>query len=99
MAKHVFITFFTGTQYDNLDIILTQLIHHVCNQIEALLVSQSGYDTDHHTVRISLQSEFFLQRHFIFHFLLAEVFDRVSSCNVGICCRIKITVINTIDNS
>ena len=26
--------------------ILTQLIHHVCNQIEALLVSQSGYDTD-----------------------------------------------------
>ena len=46
MAKHVFITFFTGTQYDNLDIILTQLIHHVCNQIEALLVSQSGYDTD-----------------------------------------------------
>ena len=36
MAKHVFITFFTGTEYNNLDIILTQLIHHVCNQIEAL---------------------------------------------------------------
>ena len=99
MTEHVLVSLISGTEYDDLNRILAKFIHHTVDQVKAFLVGQSGYDTDHHTVRISLQSEFFLQSHFIFYFFLAEVFDRVSSCNVGICCRIEITVINTIDNS
>ena len=99
MAKHVFITFFTGTKYDNLDIILTQLIHHVCNQIEALLVSQSGYDTDQHRLVILLQPHIRLQGTFILNLLFPEVHCIITVRDVRICLRIERIIVNTVQNT
>ena len=36
--------------------ILAHLIHHIADEVEALLIGQTGYDTDHHRLRIDLES-------------------------------------------
>ena len=56
MTEHVLVSLSSGTEYDDLNRILAKFIHHTVDQVKALLVSQSGYDTDHHRLRIDLES-------------------------------------------
>ena len=66
LAEHVLIALFTGSQNDHLDRILREhLLQNIGNQVKALLIRQSGYNTNHHLLVIHGQTEFFLQCTFI----------------------------------
>ena len=99
MTEHVLITFFTSAKSNNLYCILAKLVHDISDQVKALLVCQTGNDTDHHSLRILLKSKIFLKLDLIFNFLFAEVSCVVVSCNIRICLRIEFIIINTIYNT
>ena len=73
MTEHVFILLFTGAQHHELDIILTQFIHNIGNQVKALLIGQTGYDTDDQCLIILIQSEISLKRTLVFYFSLRKL--------------------------
>ena len=99
MAEHIFIFFFTGTKYNDLDIFLTKLIHYICDQIKALLICQSGNDTDHKLLIILLQAKLLLQRTFVFDLFLTEICCIVRCYDILIFFRIEFFIINTVDDT
>ena len=99
MTEHILITFLTGAQYHELDIILTQFIHHISDQIQTLLVCQSGYQTDHHLLIIYAKSQFFLQGTLILHLFLAEIHCIIGFYDIFVCLRIELSIVDTIDDT
>ena len=99
VAEHIFIAFFAGTKYNNLNCILTQLVHDVCDQVKSLLVCQTGNDADKHCVRIFVQPEISLKLKLVFDFFLAEGLCIIILCNVFICLRIEYIIINSVDDT
>ena len=53
-----------------------ELIHHIINQIKSLLIGQSGHNTEHHHLRILVQSKLLLQRQLVGNLVLAECIGR-----------------------
>ena len=99
VAEHILITFLTGTKNNDLNCILAQLIHDVSDQVKSFLVCKTGYDTDHHGLRILLKSKIFLKLDLVLDLLFTEILGIVISGDVRICLRIKFIVINTIYNT
>ena len=99
MTEHIFVTFLTGAQYHELDIILTQFIHDISDQIQTLLVCQSGYQTDHHLLIIYAKSKLFLQGMLILHLFLAEIHCIIGFYDIFVCLRIELSIVDTIDDT
>ena len=99
VAEHIFVAFFAGTEYDDLNSILTQFIHDICDQVKAFLVCQTGNDTDQHYVRIFVQPEVTLKLKLVFDFFLAEGLCIIILCNVFICLRIEYIIIDSVDDT
>ena len=99
MTEHVLILLLAGPQHHDLYIVLTKLIHHISDQVEALLVCQAGYDSDHHRLVILVQSQLRLQGTFVLHFLLTEVHRIVIKLDIRIYFRTEIRVIHPVDDT
>ena len=99
MAEHILVPLFSGSQHNQLDIVLAHLVQDTLDQIEALLVSQPGNNTNHKLPVILRQSQFFLQRPFVLYLLLTEILSIVLLDNVRIRLRIEIIVINAVHNA
>ena len=99
MTKHIFITFLTSSEYNNLHRILAQFIHNTINKIESLLIGQSGDDTNHHDFLVLRKSQLFLQCKFIFYFIQTEVANTVPRTDLLICLRIPLLIIKSVHNS
>ena len=99
MTEHILIAFVTGSECHDLHCILTQLIHHISDQVKSLLVCQTGYDSDHHGFRVLFQSQILLKLDLIFHFFLTEGCRIVCLGDIWVCFRVKFIVINTIYNT
>ena len=96
VAEHIFVTLFSCSKSHDLNRILTELIHHIRNQIKSLLVSQTGYDTDHHGLLILIQSKCLLKRKFILYLFLAEIRYIVVVLDHRVRRRIPLIIIKTI---
>ena len=99
MTEHVLILLFTGSQDNQLNIVIAQFIHHILNQVKSFLVSKPGYHADHHLAVIYSQAQFILKSTFILYFFFAEITGIVVLRNQGICLRIKFLIIDSIDDS
>ena len=99
MTEHILITFLTGAQYHELDIILTQFIHYISDQIQTLLVCQSGYQTDHHLLIIYAKSKLFLQGTLILHLFLAEIHCIIGFYDIFVRLRIELSIVDAVDNT
>ena len=99
MTEHILITLIPGSQHHQLHILGTQLIHNTLDQIQALLVCKAGYDSHHELLVINLKSQLLLEGAFVLCFLLAEVLDAVLLGDESVCLRVKVCIINTIDNA
>ena len=99
MAEHILIFCFPGSQYYNLYCILAELIHHIINQIKSLLIGQSGHNTEHHHLRILVQSKLLLQRQLVGNLVLAECIDRKTFCDPCILKWTVLIIIQSIYNS
>ena len=99
MTEHIFVALISGSEDHKLNCILAHFIHHICNKIKALLVCETGYDSDHHYLWINLKSQVFLKLKFIFYFFLAEITGVVILSDKRICFRIKYIIVNSVYNS
>ena len=99
VAEHIFIPFLPGSQNYQLHIIRTHLIHHALDQIQPFLVCQTGYDSHHEFLLINRKSQLSLQSCFILSFFLAERLSIIILSNIFIRLRIKLIIINSIDDS
>ena len=99
VAEHVLVALLAGSQNYELHLILAHLIHHVGNQIEALLVCQTGYDSDHHLLRIHVKAQLLLESRLILYLLLAEIHRVVIVGQEFIRLRIVLVVIDAVHDS
>ncbi len=99
MTEHILVPLFSGSQHNQLDIVLAYFVQDTLDQIEALLVSQPGNNTDHKLPVVLGQSQFFLQSPFVLYLLLTEILSIVLLDNVRIRLRIEIIVINAVHNA
>ena len=99
MTEHILILFFASTECHDLHSILTELVHHICYQVKAFLVSQSGNDTNHHRLMVLLQIQFFLKRCLVLDFLSPEIRYIIVLHNAWICFRIIILIIDSVHNT
>ena len=99
MTEHVLIFRITGSENDELNGILADLVHHVSDQVETLLVGQAGYNSDHHYLRINFESKLFLKRGFILLFLLSEILCVIILNDKRICFRVVNVIINAVDDT
>ena len=99
VAEHILIALLTGTQYDKLNIIPAQFIHHICNQIQSLLVGQSGDQTDHHLLVILAQAKLLLQGALILDLLLAEIRSIVGIHDMLVGLRIEVGIVDSVDDT
>lgn len=97
--EHIFIFFFTGTKYNDLDIFLTKLIHYICDQIKALLICQSGNNTDHKLLIILLQAKLLLRARLFLIFSLRK-FAALYGATIFLSFSwIEFFIINTVDDT
>ena len=72
MTEHILIALFSCSKHYDLYCILTEFIHYICDQVKALLICQTGNDSDQHRIRIFIQSKIFLKLDLILNFFLTE---------------------------
>ena len=99
VTEHILITLFTCSKNNDLHCILAEFIHHIGDQVKALLVCQTGNDTNEHCIRILIESEITLELDLVFDFFFAEVLCVVFLGDTGICLRIEYIVINSINDT
>ena len=99
MAEHVLVALLAGSKDHKLYGILAHLIHHIADEVEALLIGQTGYDTNHHGLWIFLKSKVFLKLNFIFYLFFSECSCVICLCDIWICLRVEYVIINTIYDS
>ena len=99
MPEHILILLCAGAKNYDLNLIPAQLIHHICDQIKALLVCQTGYNTNHHLLGILCKSQLSLQCSLVLNLLFSEILNGKIIVNPCICLRIPIGIIQTIYNS
>ena len=73
MAEHILVLRVAGANYNKLRIIVDNPLNHIINKIQALLVSQTGNQTNHVTLLVHCQAKLFLQFLFIHELLLTVV--------------------------
>ena len=99
MTEHILVTLFSCSQNHQLNIQLTELIHHVGDEVKALLVCQTGNHADHKLLVVLLKTQLFLKSLFVFHFFLAEILDVIVFSNKSIRLRIVLIVIDSVYDS
>ena len=99
VAEHIFILCITCAQNHQLNIISTDFIHHVLNEIKPLLACQSRHNAQHKLSFILVKAQFLLQSQFVLYFLFSKIDNAVIMINQAICCWIKHLIIYTIDNA
>ena len=96
MAEHVLILSLTSSQNNKLHRILAHFFHHIGDQVEALLIRQTGDDSDHHGLRIYFQTQLLLKPCLVFHFLFSEILCIKRFINMWIRFRIVIVVVQSV---
>ncbi len=99
MPEHILILLIAGSQHHELDIVLTELIHDALDEVEALLVGETGNDTDHHLARIHIHAELLLQRLLVLRLFLSEVSCVEWLHQILIRLRIPHIIIDAIDDA
>ena len=99
MTEHIFILWFTGSDYHQLCIIIYQTIHHSIDQIQSLLVCQSGNKADHVFLLVYSKPKFFLKFFFVHILFLTEIVWSVIRINLCIRLWVVCIIINTIHNT
>ena len=99
MAEHILVPLIPGAKHHQLDVIITQIIHHALNQIQPLLVRQTGDDANHHLLVILHQPQLLLKCAFILNLLFSEIPGVVILDNAAVRLRVKLLIVNPVDNS
>ena len=99
MPEHIFVLFISCSKRHDLDRILAKFIHHIGDQVKALLICEPGHDSQHHDVMILLQVQFLLKRDLILYLLPPETVRCVVFLDVGIRGRVVIFIVNSVHNS
>ena len=98
MPEHILVFLFTGSKYHNLIILLAHLFHHIINEVHALLIRQSGYDSYHKRIFLLWQAELLLQFCLILCLFLLEMPCTVILVNQSVCLRIPFIIIQPVHN-
>ena len=99
VTEHIFIAFITRSKNHQLHVVTAKLIHHTLDQIQALLVCKTGYNTHHKLLLIHRKSQLLLERLFVFRLFLAEILCIIFLGDKRIGLRIKIIIINSVYDS
>ena len=99
VTEQIFITLLTGTENYKLCILGTDLLDHIIDQVKALLICQSGNNTDHKCLVILIQSQLLLKTSLILDLLLTECLCIVICVDQRICLRIVLIIIKTVYNT
>ena len=99
VTEHILVSLLACAQYYELYCILAELIHYICDQIESLLVSQAGNDTDEHSIRIDIETELFLKSCLILDLLCLEIIRVIVDGNERIFLRIPVFIVNTVHDT
>ena len=99
VTEHVLVLLIPGTEHHELDIILAELIHDTLDEIEALLVGETGYDTDHHLARIHVHAELLLECLLVLRLLLPEVACVERLYEVLIRLRIPVIIVDAVNDA
>ena len=62
VTEHILIPLLAGSQNHDLQIQLAHLIHHIGNQVKALLIRQAGHNADHELSVVLFKAQFSLER-------------------------------------
>ena len=72
VTEQVLILLFTGSENNKLGILRTNFFNYIINQIKALLICQTGDNTNHKLSVILCQPQFLLKTSLVFNLFLAE---------------------------
>ena len=99
IPEHVLVSLFAGTQHNNLDRVEGEhLLQDIGDQIEALLIRQTGYDADHEALLILLEAKLLLQCYLVLDLVPAEVVDRVRLEDLLVVVRAEVRVIDSVQD-
>ena len=96
MTEHILITLLACSKNNQLNLILTQFIHNISNQIKALLICQPGNHAKHHLLGIHFQSQLCLKSCLIFYLFLPESHCIVILSQELVCLRIVLLIVDAI---
>ena len=99
VTEQVLITLLTGSKNNKLCILGTDLLDHIIDQIKALLICQSGNNTDHECLVILIKTQLLLKTSLVFDLFLAEVLCIVIGIDQRICLRIILIIVETVYNT
>ena len=99
MSEHVLILLGAGSEDNYLDIVPAELVHHVSDEVEALLVGKSGDNADHHLLFIDGKSELFLECFLVLGFLLTEIGCVVFLYEIFIRLGIELLIVDAVYDS
>ena len=97
IPEHVLVPLFSGTENDDLHCILAELIHHIGDEIKALLIRQPRDNADHHAFFILLEPELLLQRGLVLYLLLAEIDRIVRRRNILVDIRTEDIIVDAVE--
>ena len=98
MPEHILVLILAGPKYDKLNRVLAHLVHHIGDQVESLLIRQTGDNANQHGLVVYSKSQLLLERRFVLHFFLPEVAHIIVPGNVLVCLRIVVFVIDAVDD-
>ena len=97
-TEHILIFPGTGAQHDELHILGKDLVQDGSDQVQTLVIGQTGDHGDHRDIRIDRQTQHFLQTDLVL-FLTFQIIDRIILEQVRILLRIVEIIIDTIDDT
>ena len=99
MPEHILILWFPGSDDYQLGKFIYQSVHDGIDQIQPLLIGQTGNESDHVFLLIYFQTKFFLQPFFVHILLFPETGRIIIHVNLGIGLWIVSRIINSVYNS
>ncbi len=96
MSKHILVLRLTGTNNNQLSIVVYNTLNTIINQVKSLLVSETRNKTYHILFLVNLQSKFFLNLKLVNLFKLAEIAGIIIFVQLGISSWIIDCIVDTI---
>ncbi len=99
MAEHIFISYVACSDDNKLCKVVCNIIHHIIDQIQALLIRQARNQSDHIFLLINGKSQILLELRFVHILLLTPVARIVIAVYFRICRRVIDIVIDAVYNA
>ena len=96
VTEHIFISVLTCAENYDLNSVAADFINYSCDKVKALLVCETGYDTDHHNVGVNLESKLSLKVELILNLFLLEVLGCELMSDIDVCLGVELVVVDTV---